>query len=119
MFGNKMVKLKNENVKKKKKRLIIYLGDPVHNFIPSRDIWTIPLNICNIASCVKPFYSNQVEIHLFKFSDLMLKAINKCLPDIVGLSNYIGSPELSKKLIEIAKEKCPETITIAGDPNIT
>ena len=111
-----MKKQVGENINK---NIIIYLGDPVHNFISSRDIWTIPLNICNIASYVKSFYDDHVEIHLFKFPDLMLKAINESPPDIIGLSNYIWNFELSKKIIEIVKEKYPKTVTVMGGPNIT
>ena len=105
--------------KNTQKKLVIYLGDPVHNLINSRDIWTIPLNICNISSYSKSFFGDQIEIHLFKFPDLMLKAIDKFQPDIVGLSNYLWNFELSKKIIEIVKEKYPKAVTVMGGPNIT
>ncbi|MFC1952764.1 B12-binding domain-containing radical SAM protein [Chloroflexota bacterium] len=100
-------------------KLTIYLGDPVHNFIPSTDIWTVPLNICNIASYVNSFYANQVEFHLFKFPDSLLDAISHSPPDIIGLSNYIWNSELSKKIIRFAKEKNSKTVTVMGGVNIT
>lgn len=102
-----------------KKKLTIYLGDPVHNFIPSRDIWTVPLNICGIASYVNSFYEDQVEFRLFKFPDLLMKAINDSTPDIIGLSNYIWNSELSKKIIRSVKDKDSSVVTVMGGLNVT
>jgi len=102
-----------------KKKLTIYLGDLLHNCIPSRDIWTIPLNICSIASYVNSFYKTQVQFCLFKFYDLLLKAINDNPPDILGLSNYIWNSELSKEIARFAKRKNSNIVTVIGGPNIT
>ena len=39
-------------------------------------------------------------------------------PDIIGVSNYIWNFELSKTILKCAKEKCRETVTVMGGPNI-
>lgn len=101
------------------KKLSIYLGDMAHNFVPSRDIWTIPLNICCIASYVNSFYEDEVEFRLFKFPDLLLNAIDNEPPDIIGLSNYVWNTELSKKIIKFAKKADSRTVAVMGGPNVT
>ena len=110
--------MKNTSIDKNKK-LIIYLGDPVHNMIKSWDIWTVPLNICCIAAYVDKFYKDKVEIRLFKFPDKMLEAIDEKTPDVVGVSNYLWNKELSKKILDVTKEKNPKAVTVMGGPNIT
>lgn len=103
----------------KRRILQIYLADPVHNFVQSRDIWTIPLNVLTIASYAKAAFGDQVRIQVFKFPDLIFKAIKEMPPDIIGVSNYIWNCELSKAILGFAKEQCRETITVMGGPNVT
>lgn len=100
-------------------KLLIYLGDFVHNYIDSRDIWTIPLNIADIAAYTNKFFHNQVVIKIFKFADIFIEAMKKNKPDIVGVSNYIWNYELSKTIISKAKEINPDCITVMGGANVT
>jgi len=55
----------------------IYLADPIHNYIKSRDNWMIPLNALYIASYTKMNFGDQVDIKIFKFPDLILQEIEK------------------------------------------
>lgn len=98
--------------------LRIYLADPVHNFVPSSDIWTIPLNVLTIAEYTKAAFGGRVDISVFKFPDLLLEAIEDNPPDILGVSNYIWNFELSSFILKRAKKKNPETITVMGGPNV-
>ena len=99
--------------------LRIYLIDPVHNFVQSRDIWTIPLNILTIASYTKAAFGDQVDIRMFKFPDLAMQAIEETPPDIVGTSNYIWNCGLSKIILQFAKKLHSDTVTVMGGPNVT
>src|SRR3990172_328339 len=101
-----------------KNRLTVYLGDPVHNFVPSNDIWTVPLNICDIAAYVNSFYKDRVDFRLFKYPDLLIKAIDESPPDVLGLSNYIWNSELSRHITRYAKQKNSRTVTVMGGVNI-
>lgn len=100
------------------KRCLIYLADPVHNYIPSRDNWMIPLNVLLIAAYTKQKLAEKVEIKLFKLPNLVLEAIKHEPPDILGVSNYLWNSELSKLILRFAKERRADTITVMGGPNI-
>ena len=109
----------NGSMKLNGRTLRIYLVDPVHQFIESSDIWTIPLNVLTIASYAKAAFGNQVDIRVFKFPDQAFKAIKEMPPDIIGVSNYIWNCELSKKILCFAKEQQANTVSLMGGPNIT
>ena len=110
--GNGKTKLNNKPLK-------IYLVDPVHQFIESSDIWTIPLNVLTIASYAKAALGEKIDVKVFKFPDKLFEAIKEAPPDIIGVSNYIWNCELSKKILSFAKEQNPNTISVMGGPNIT
>ena len=96
----------------------IYLIDPVHNYIGSTDNWMIPLNVLNLTACAKERFGSDVDIRCFKFPDQVLDAIESDPPDIIGCSNYIWNAELSKLILEYAREVRPDTLTTMGGPNI-
>ena len=98
--------------------LRIFLADPVHDFVQSRDIWTIPLNILNIAAYVKAAFGERVEILMFKFPGPIFSALKKQPPDIIGVSNYIWNFELSKTILRFAKKRSAHTVTVMGGPNV-
>lgn len=100
------------------KRCLIYLADPIHNYISSRDNWMIPLNALSISSYTKSIFGDKVDIRVFKFPDLVMDAIEKEPPDIIGVSNYIWNSELSKLILRFAKEQRSKTVTVMGGPNI-
>ena len=102
-----------------KKPLLIYLADPVHNYIKSRDNWFIPLNILYIASYAKAVFGEKVDIKLYKFPDPVMQAINERPPDLIGVSNYVWNYELSKAILGFAKKMSKDTVTVMGGPNFT
>jgi len=100
------------------KKLSIHLVDPVHNYISSRDIWTIPLNILTIGSYISEEFKSKITIKMFKFPDDFFKAINTEQPHIVAVSNYIWNYELSKYLLRYSKKIDKSIITVMGGPNV-
>jgi radical SAM superfamily enzyme YgiQ (UPF0313 family) len=96
----------------------IFLIDPVHNYIASKDNWMIPLNVLNLSACAKEQFGNDVDIRCFKFPDQILEAIETDPPDIIGSSNYIWNSEVSKLILDFAKETRPGILTLMGGPNI-
>ena len=52
----------NGKTKSNSKPLKIYLADPVHQFIESSDIWTIPLNVLTIASYAKAAFGEKIDV---------------------------------------------------------
>ena len=67
--------------------LNIILIDPVHNYVETFDIWTIPLNVLTIASYAKEAFGDQIDLQVFKFPDEAFKAIEETKPDVVGVYN--------------------------------
>ena len=58
----------------KKKPVKIYLADLAHNYVNSRDIWTVPLGAATISAYCKKFLTDKVDIQLFKFPDKLIEA---------------------------------------------
>jgi len=77
----------------------------------------LPINIGYIASyCIKRFGS-KVDIKLFKYIEELEKAINESPPDILGLSNYVWSQNVSNEMFKLFTKKNPDGLKIWGGPN--
>lgn len=101
------------------KMLSIYLIDPIHNYIKSRDNWMVPLCVMSIGAYVNKLFGDSVRIRCFKFPNLLLEAIDQNPPDILAASNYVWNESLSNLLMGYAKIVNPGTVTVMGGPNIT
>ena len=99
--------------------LVVYLADPIHNYINSRDIWNAPLNVGTVAAYIKKALGDRVEVSLFKFPDEFFEAVESRMPDVVGLSNYIWNFQLSCHISRTVKNLCPDTLVVMGGPNLT
>ena len=78
---------------------------------------SLPINIGYIASyCLKKFGA-KVEIKLFKYIEELEKAIKESPPDILGISNYIWSQNVSYEMFKLFSEKNPNGLKIWGGPN--
>ena len=64
---------------KNKDRLRIYLANFTHNYIALANA-NIPLGISYIASALKHYLGEEIEVELFKFPDDLEKAINAATP---------------------------------------
>lgn len=101
-----------------KRPLRIYLVDPIHNHISSRDNWMIPLNALLISAYTMRVLGDKADIRVFKLPNLALEAIKAEAPDIIGVSNYIWNSELSKLILRFARERRADTVTVMGGPNV-
>nr|AIF24102.1 Fe-S oxidoreductase [uncultured marine thaumarchaeote SAT1000_24_E05] len=101
---------------KKTKPLKIYLGDLTYTTV-TLATEAFPLNVGYIASYCKKLFSNDIEITLFKYIDEIDKAVNENPPDILGLSNYCWSHNVSYEIFKMCKKTNPNVITIWGGPN--
>jgi radical SAM superfamily enzyme YgiQ (UPF0313 family) len=96
--------------------LKIYLGDLTYDTI---EISTeaMPLNIGFVASyCLEKFGKN-VEITLFKYISELEDALIESPPDILGMSNYCWSQNVSYEMFNLLKKENPHALTIWGGPN--
>lgn len=99
-------------------RCLVYLVDPIHNYISAHNNGMIPLGALLISAYTQSVLGNKVDIRVFKFPNLALDAIKAEPPDIIGVSNYIWNAELSKLLIRFSKERRSDTLTVMGGPNV-
>ena len=98
------------------KPLKIYLGDLTYNTV-TLATEAFPLNVSYIASYCKKLFGSNVNITLFKYIDEIEKAVIDNPPDILGLSNYCWSHNVSYEIFKLCKEKNPNAITVWGGPN--
>jgi len=96
--------------------LKIFLGDLTYTTVTIATE-ALPINIGYIASyCIKRFGS-KVDIKLFKYIEELEKAINESPPDILGLSNYVWSQNVSNEMFKLFTKKNPDGLKIWGGPN--
>ena len=76
-----------------------------------------PLNVGFIGSYCKKLFGDDVEITLFKYIDDLENAITTSPPDILGLSNYVWSKNVSYEMIKTMSKIDPNTLIVWGGPN--
>ena len=98
------------------KPLKIYLGDLTYNTV-TLATEAFPLNVGFIGSYCNKLFGNKVEITLFKYIEDIDKAVNENPPDILGLSNYCWSHNVSSEIFKMCKKSNPNVVTVWGGPN--
>jgi len=94
----------------------IYLGDLTYDTV-TLATEAMPLNVGYIAAyCIKRFGS-AVDISIFKYIHELDKALHESPPDILGLSNYCWSKNVSLEMFSMIKKQNPHILTIWGGPN--
>jgi len=96
--------------------LNIYLADLTYNTIKTN--YVVPLNIGYVAAFLKEKFGQEVNIKLFKYPDILEKALLENPPDILALSHYSWNVRLSLLFLDMAKRLNPKTLTVMGGPNI-
>ena len=97
-------------------KLQIYLGDLTYNTV-AISTEAMPLNVGFIGAYCKEKFGDQVEISVFKYIEDIENAIKKSPPDVLALSNYIWSYNLSSEIFKIAKDINKSIVTVWGGPN--
>ena len=94
----------------------IFLGDLTYTTVTIATE-ALPINIGYIASYCTKRFGNKVDIKLFKYIEELEKAINESPPDILGLSNYVWSQNVSNEMFKLFTKKNPDGLKIWGGPN--
>lgn len=95
----------------------IYLADLTHTTITiSND--SFPLNVGMVAAYAKKIMPD-AEIGLFKYPEELKAALDREMPQILGLSNYPWNLELNRSFLRYVKKESPGMITVMGGPNIS
>jgi len=96
--------------------LKIYLADLTYDTV-TLATEAFPLNVGFIATYCKKQFGDNVEIKIFKYIPKLEKAIQEEPPDVLGLSNYCWSHNISSEMFKILSIKNPQAIKIWGGPN--
>ncbi|MBC7907750.1 MAG: cobalamin B12-binding domain-containing protein [Rhodospirillaceae bacterium] len=99
--------------------MLIYLADPIHTYMGTKDTSFIPLGVLNIAAYAKLQLGDRIEIEVFKFPERILDAIDRRPPDVIGVSNYVWNYHLSKTILAHARKYNADVVTVMGGPNAT
>ncbi len=102
---------------KDKKKLRIYLGDLVHNFLGGGS-YMFPLNIGFLSSYAKKAFGDEVDIELFKYPGELIERLKSDPPHVLGLSNYTWSANLNNEVSRFAKSVEKRMAVVWGGPNI-
>ncbi len=94
----------------------IYLADLAHDYQPTRQF--APLGIGYLAAYLKKILGEAVDVRLFKSCDRLLEAIDEVRPDLVGMTNYTWSAELTAFAGRYIKSIDPDLPIVMGGPNI-
>ena len=97
-------------------KLRIYLGDLTYDTV-AISTEAMPLNVGFIGAYCKEQFGERVEISVFKYIHDIENAIKKSPPDVLALSNYIWSYNLSSEIFKIVKDIDKSIVTIWGGPN--
>ena len=94
----------------------IYLADLTYDTV-TLATEAFPLNVGFIAAYCKKLFGSSIDIKIFKYIPKLEKAINESPPDVLGLSNYCWSHNVSSEMFKMLTEKKPNAIRIWGGPN--
>ena len=100
-----------------KKKLSVYLCDLFHDYIGTGN-YSFPLNIGYLGSYINKFYSDSLEIKLFKSPNKFLDALDSNSPDVIGFSHYTWGADLNFRMSKIARENNQNVIITFGGPNL-
>ncbi len=100
----------------KKKKIRIYLGDLGH-FTTVLTNNVTPINIGFIGALLKKHLKDRIEVRLFKNPQVLIDAIYKEPPRILGLSNYVWNHSISAMMLKLFKKIRPDGVTVWGGPH--
>jgi radical SAM superfamily enzyme YgiQ (UPF0313 family) len=98
------------------KPLKIYLGDLTYDTV-AISTEAAPLNVGFIASYCLEKFGDKVEITLFKYIADLENAIIESPPDVLGLSNYCWSQNVSYEMFKLLSKNNPRALKVWGGPN--
>ena len=103
-------------MKKVTNPLKIYLGDLTYDTV-TLATEAFPLNVALIASYCKKLFGDKIDIRIFKYINKLEDAILESPPDVLGLSNYCWSHNISSEMFRTVTKKNSNAIKIWGGPN--
>ena len=85
------------------KKLKVLLADPRHKTVGAHSYF-VPIGIGYIGSNLLKQFRGQIDLKLFVDAEEIFESLENWKPDVIGISNYIWNPDLSKFICEYAKK---------------
>ena len=79
---------------------------------------TVPLGIGLIAYYLENNVNEKLDIRLFKNPERFVKALDKWLPDVMGLAQYSWNSRLNLYMAKLLKKKNLNCYIVAGGPDL-
>ena len=102
----------------KAKPFKIYLANLTHTHVALAS-GTFPLGISYVASALKSYFGDRVEVEIFKYPFDLEEAIKKDPPDAYFFSTYVWTHYLTLAFARRIRAKYPEALIVGGGPNIS
>ncbi len=100
------------------KNIRIHLLDLAHTHSVGVTSMLVPLGCAYIKAYLVQQLGEEVEVKIFKDPEKALSAAIDDKPHIIGMANYVWNRQLNLKIGQYLKEKLPDTMFVAGGPNI-
>ena len=97
-------------------KLKIILGDLYH-INQFQTIYT-PINIGYMASYATKNFGKDIECHLFRDANKLIKAADEIKPDLVGLSLYHWATAVDAEVIKNLIGRLKKDLFVLGGPSI-
>lgn len=98
--------------------MLVYLCDPGHDIVTATSD-TYPLGVANLATYAGAHLRSKAEtrFEIFRSPAELSAAIERAVPDVMGVSSYSWNHHLSLNFARHIKSLSPSTLTVMGGPN--
>ncbi len=99
-------------------KIKIHLLDLAHTYSVDDPAMLVPLGLGYLKAYLVQEMGDEVDVKIFKHPEKALAAAAEDRPDIIGFANYVWNRQLNLKVGRYLKSQLPDTLFIAGGPNI-
>ena len=97
-------------------RKVVYLADLTHTGpVISSNVHPLAVGLIGAYLCQE--FNDCIKVELFKYPQDLTRALDECIPDVLGFSHYSWNSEISHAYARALKARCPGSAVIFGGPN--
>ena len=101
-------------------KTIIYAADLRHNYSGVMSVDAMPLGVGYIKAVIDNMLAGRdVEVRIFAYPDVLLRAIELQPPHILMVGNYMWNESLGHFFLRKVKQYNPDALAVMGGPNIS
>lgn len=101
-------------------KTLVYAADLRHNYSGVVSVDAMPLGVGYIKAVIdKTLAGRDVEVRIFAYPDVLLRAIESQPPHILMVGNYMWNESLGHFFLRKVKQFNPDALAVMGGPNIS